>query len=151
MAEMSEMSAILRAATPSSLVIADEVGRGTAAADGLAISAAVVEHLHGVSRCRTLFATHYHELHLLGGLLPGVACHHMAVGTDEGLVYAHRVLEGPSDGDSRGVFVARLAGMPDAVTARADAVLGGLRGEHEAYKRTVQDVFRRELLGEARK
>jgi DNA mismatch repair protein MutS len=121
--EMSEVAAILNTATPASLVLLDEVGRGTATFDGLSLAWAVVEALHGGARPRTLFATHYHELTDLEELLPGVKNVHVSVeeaGSD--IVFLRRVEPGSAD-KSYGIEVARLAGLPPAVIARAREIL----------------------------
>jgi DNA mismatch repair protein MutS len=121
--EMSEVAAILNTATPASLVLLDEVGRGTATFDGLSLAWAVVEALHGGARPRTLFATHYHELTDLEQLLPGVKNVHVSVeeaGSD--IVFLRRVEPGSAD-KSYGIEVARLAGLPPAVIARAREIL----------------------------
>jgi len=121
--EMSEVAAILNTATPASLVLLDEVGRGTATFDGLSIAWAVVEHLTAHTRARTLFATHYHELTELADLLPAVKNVHVSVkeaGHD--IVFLRRVEPGSAD-RSYGIEVARLAGLPRAVIERAREVL----------------------------
>ncbi len=123
MVEMVETASILNQATPRSLVILDEIGRGTATFDGLSIAWACVEHLHDVNRCRTLFATHYHELTALTSRLQNLACHSMAVKEWQGdIVFLHQVIGGAAD-RSYGIHVAKLAGLPDAVITRARAVL----------------------------
>jgi DNA mismatch repair protein MutS len=121
--EMSEVAGILNTATPASLVLLDEVGRGTATFDGLSIAWAVVEALHSGARPRTLFATHYHELTELEQLLPGVRNVHVSVqeaGSE--IVFLRRVEPGSAD-KSYGIEVARLAGLPQAVIARAREIL----------------------------
>ncbi|MEM7546370.1 MAG: DNA mismatch repair protein MutS [Pseudomonadota bacterium] len=132
MVEMVETAAILNQAGPGALVILDEIGRGTATYDGLSIAWAVLEHLHDVNGCRGLFATHYHELTALAGKLDHVANATMAVREWEGdAVFLHEVRPGTAD-RSYGVQVARLAGLPDAVVARAKDVLEALEeGERE--------------------
>ncbi|HTH29380.1 MAG TPA: DNA mismatch repair protein MutS [Sphingobium sp.] len=126
MVEMVETAAILAQATPDSFVILDEVGRGTSTYDGLAIAWAVVEAVHGVNRCRCLFATHYHELTRLAESLPALSLHHVRAREWKGeLVLLHEVAPGPAD-RSYGLAVARLAGLPPAVLARAKAVLAKL-------------------------
>jgi DNA mismatch repair protein MutS len=125
--EMSEVAAILNTATAASLVLLDEVGRGTATFDGLSIAWAVVESLHAAARPRTLFATHYHELTELEQLLPGVKNVHVSVeeaGHD--IVFLRRVEPGSAD-KSYGIEVARLAGLPRDVISRAREILR----EHE--------------------
>ena len=121
--EMSEVAAILHHATPSSLVLLDEVGRGTATFDGLSIAWAVVEHLHKHTRARTLFATHYHELTELADLLSGVQNVHVSVKeTPNEIIFLRRVEPGSAD-KSYGIEVARLAGLPRSVIERAREVL----------------------------
>ncbi len=126
MVEMVETAAILNQATANSLVILDEIGRGTATFDGLSIAWAVVEHLHEVNRCRGLFATHYHELTALAAKLAQISCRTMRVKEWQGeVIFLHEVAEGAAD-RSYGIHVARLAGLPAAVLARAEEVLHGL-------------------------
>jgi DNA mismatch repair protein MutS len=121
--EMSEVAAILNHATPASLVLLDEVGRGTATFDGLSIAWAVVEHLQKNTRARTLFATHYHELTELAELLPTVKNVHVSVKeTPNEIIFLRRVEPGSAD-KSYGIEVARLAGLPKSVIERAREVL----------------------------
>lgn len=121
--EMSEVAAILHHATPSSLVLLDEVGRGTATFDGLSIAWAVVEHLQKHTRARTLFATHYHELTELADLLSGVKNVHVSVKeTPSEIIFLRRVEPGSAD-KSYGIEVAKLAGLPRSVIERAREVL----------------------------
>ena len=121
--EMSEVAAILNLATPQSLVLLDEVGRGTATFDGLSLAWAVVEHLHAQTHARTLFATHYHELTELADLLPGVKNIHVSVEeTPNEIVFLRRIEEGSAD-KSYGIEVARLAGLPRVVIERAREIL----------------------------
>ena len=121
--EMTEVAAILNTATPSSLVLLDEVGRGTATFDGLSIAWAVVEHLSSETKCRALFATHYHELTELADLLPGIKNVHVSAReTSTGIVFLKRVETGSAD-KSYGIEVARMAGLPPSVIARAREVL----------------------------
>jgi DNA mismatch repair protein MutS len=123
MVEMVETAAILNQAGPKALVILDEIGRGTATYDGLSIAWAVVEHLHDVNKCRGLFATHYHELTQLSGRLAELAPHTMRVKEWRGdVVFLHEVAPGTAD-RSYGIHVGQLAGLPAAVTARAEQVL----------------------------
>jgi DNA mismatch repair protein MutS len=125
MVEMVETAQILHQATPRSLVVLDEVGRGTSTFDGMAIARAVVEFLHNRKEvaARTLFATHYHELTALADVLPRVQNAHVAVRDDGGeVVFEHRIVPGPSD-RSYGIHVARLAGLPGPVVARAEHLL----------------------------
>mgnify|MGYP000949363399 CR=1 FL=1 len=129
MVEMVETAAILNQAGERSLVILDEIGRGTATYDGLSIAWAVVEYLHDISRCRALFATHYHELTALAQRLDGVANVSMDVREwrDE-IVFLHKVKAGAAD-RSYGIQVGKLAGLPKAVTKRARQVLERLERE----------------------
>jgi len=121
--EMSEVAVILTQATPASLVLLDEVGRGTATFDGLSIAWAVVEHLQKHIRARTLFATHYHELTELAELLPTVKNVHVSVKeTPSEIIFLRRVEPGSAD-KSYGIEVARLAGLPRSVIERAREVL----------------------------
>ena len=134
--EMSEVAAILNLATPRSLVLLDEVGRGTATFDGLSLAWAVVEHLHAHTRARTLFATHYHELTELGGLLPGVKNVHVSVReAGHEIVFLRRVEPGSAD-KSYGIEVARLAGLPPEVIERAREILS--KHEVKEHKLTAE-------------
>lgn len=126
MVEMVETAAILSQATERSFVILDEVGRGTSTYDGLALAWAVVEAVHETNRCRCLFATHYHELSRLAETCEALSLHHVRAREWKGdLVLLHELAEGPAD-RSYGLAVARLAGVPDAVVARAKSVLDRL-------------------------
>jgi DNA mismatch repair protein MutS len=129
MVEMLETANILRHATSDSLVVLDEVGRGTATFDGLSLAWAIVERLHAHNRCRTLFATHYHELTELAEILPGVRNRTMAVKEwQDRIVFLHRVVAGSAD-KSYGIQVARLAGLPPEVTTRAAEILANLEAQ----------------------
>lgn len=131
MVEMSETADILRSATPRSLVLLDEIGRGTATYDGLALAWAVTEHLHAGDgpRPRTIFATHYHELTQLAGSLARLANIQVTVEDSGGsVVFLHGIAEGAAD-RSYGIHVAQLAGLPEAVLARAREVLAELESE----------------------
>lgn len=126
MVEMVETAAILNQATPQSLVILDEIGRGTATYDGLSIAWASLEHLHDTNRCRTLFATHFHELTKLQGSLKHLTNLTMRVTEWNGdVVFLHEVIAGAAN-RSYGIQVAKLAGLPRAVIERADELLGEL-------------------------
>lgn len=127
--EMTEVSTIIHQATADSLVVLDEVGRGTATYDGMALAEAIVEHLHSVTGCRGVFATHYHQLAGRLGRLPGIACLQMGVRRDgERLVFLHTLEPGVAEG-SFGIAVARMAGIPAPILARAQARLAALEGE----------------------
>jgi DNA mismatch repair protein MutS len=124
MVEMAETANILHHASAHSLVLLDEIGRGTATFDGLAIAWAVAESLAGDVGARTVFATHYHELNELAGLLPNVANAQVLVEeTGDDLLFLHQVVPGGAS-RSYGIEAARLAGVPPAVVRRARQVLG---------------------------
>jgi len=130
MVEMTETAAILHTATPRSLILLDEVGRGTATYDGLAIAWAAIEYLHARVRAKTLFATHYFELTELAELLSGVKNYHVSVKeTGGGIVFLRKVEPGAAD-RSYGIEVAKLAGLPNEVIKRAREVLA----EHESVE-----------------
>jgi len=132
MVEMVETAAILAQATPQSLVVLDEIGRGTSTYDGLAIAWAVVEAMHDEAKCRTLFATHYHELTRLAGRLDSLSLHHVRAREWKGdLVLLHEVADGAAD-RSYGIAVAKLAGLPPTVVARARSVLTKLEAGRDA-------------------
>ena len=129
MVEMVETAAILNQASERSLVILDEIGRGTATFDGLSIAWAAIEHLHETNRCRTLFATHYHELTALSARLARMFNATVRVKEWQGnVVFLHEVLPGSAD-RSYGIQVAKLAGLPPPVIARARAVLAKLEAQ----------------------
>jgi DNA mismatch repair protein MutS len=135
MVEMVETAAILNQATEHSLVILDEIGRGTATFDGLSIAWATVEHLHEANRCRALFATHYHELTALASKLDGLSNATVRVKDWQGeVIFLHEVVAGVAD-RSYGIQVAKLAGLPPAVTKRAAAILAQLEKSERASKR----------------
>jgi DNA mismatch repair protein MutS len=131
MVEMRETAQILRSASTRSLVILDEIGRGTSTYDGLAIAWAVAEHLDDVIKCRALFATHYHELTKLGEESVHAANYSVSARElNEDIVFLHRLVAGAAS-RSYGVFVAQLAGLPEVVLARARALLASLEaGQH---------------------
>jgi len=144
MVEMVETANILHHATPRSLIILDEIGRGTSTYDGLAIARAVVEYLHNNKRsgARTLFATHYHELVEVAQLLPRIRCMNVAV-TEEGgsVVFLRKIVPGGAD-KSYGVHVAQLAGIPRPVIHRAQEILEELehRGDAKARRKAMRDI-----------
>jgi DNA mismatch repair protein MutS len=128
MVEMTETARILNTASPRSLVILDEIGRGTSTYDGLSLAWAVVEYLHDRIGCRTLFATHYHELTELAQRLPGVANYNVAVREwQDSIVFLHQIVPGAAD-KSYGIHVAQLAGVPREVNQRAQQILADLEG-----------------------
>jgi DNA mismatch repair protein MutS len=140
MVEMVETAAILNQATSRSLVILDEIGRGTATFDGLSIAWAAIEHLHEANRCRALFATHFHELTALADRMPRISNATLKVTEWNGeVVFLHEVVPGAAD-RSYGLQVARLAGLPRAVVDRAKAILSELeRSDRESPKRALVD------------
>ncbi len=144
MVEMSETAAILRAATPRSLVILDEIGRGTSTFDGVSIAWAVAEHVHDRVRCRTLFATHYHELTDLAETRPGIANWNVSVAEwgDE-VVFLRKIVPGGTD-RSYGIHVARLAGVPGEVVERAKELLKRLEaaGDGAAGRAAIEKGLR---------
>ncbi|HEY5339350.1 MAG TPA: DNA mismatch repair protein MutS, partial [Rhizomicrobium sp.] len=134
MVEMVETAAILNQATERSLVILDEIGRGTATFDGLAIAWAAVEHMHEKNKSRALFATHYHEMTALAERLTSLACVTMTVKEwKDTIVFLHEVAPGAAD-RSYGIHVAKLAGLPAAVIGRAEEVLRALEEGREGHK-----------------
>ncbi len=137
MVEMVETATILNQASSRSLVILDEIGRGTATFDGLSIAWACLEYLHEVNKCRALFATHYHELTSLTEKLPRLSCHTMRVKEwKDNIVFLHEVAPGTAD-RSYGIHVAKLAGLPAPVIARAEAVLKTLENPAAGGKKPV--------------
>ena len=140
MVEMVETAAILNQAGERALVILDEIGRGTATFDGLSIAWATVEHLHGVNKCRALFATHFHELTALAGRLDRL--HNATVRVKEWqgeVVFLHEVVAGAAD-RSYGIQVAKLAGLPSSVIERAKVVLAKLEQEDRAAPKGFEDL-----------
>jgi len=145
MVEMTEAATILNTATPRSLVLLDEVGRGTATFDGLAIAWAVVEFLLTRTRAKTLFATHYHELTELADLLPGVKNYHVSVKeSGSNIIFLRKVSPGSAD-KSYGIEVARLAGLPNAVVERAREIL--VRHEQSEHSLSERLAERKETPG----
>jgi len=133
MVEMVETAAILNQATEKSLVILDEIGRGTATYDGLAIAWAAAEHLHETNKSRALFATHYHEMVALCERLTSMTCVTMKVKEwNDSIVFLHEVTPGAAD-RSYGIHVAKLAGLPDQVVRRAEEVLAALEEGREGH------------------
>ena len=131
MVEMTEAANILNNATVRSLVILDEIGRGTSTYDGVSLAWAITEYLHDAVGCRSLFATHYHELAQLAGTLPRLRNYNVQVQElDRDVIFLHKI--GPGNADkSYGIHVARLAGVPEPVLTRAEAVLGTLETRHQ--------------------
>jgi DNA mismatch repair protein MutS len=144
MVEMTETAVILNTATPRSLIVLDEIGRGTATYDGLALAWAVVEHIHQYTRARTLFATHYHELTGLAEQLEGVRNLRVAVKeSGDHIIFLRKVEPGKAD-RSYGIEVARLAGLPRGVIHRAREVLK----LHERTEHTVTEELVPRAAGE---
>jgi DNA mismatch repair protein MutS len=130
MVEMTETANILHNATPRSLVILDEIGRGTSTFDGVSLAWAITEHIHDHVGCRTLFATHYHELVELEKSKPRLRNANVAVKEDaDDVIFLHRIIPGGAD-QSYGIHVARLAGLPGSVLDRARAILAFLEKQH---------------------
>ncbi|CUU48126.1 DNA mismatch repair protein MutS [Clostridium beijerinckii] len=149
MVEMWEVSNILKNATSKSLVLLDEVGRGTSTYDGLSIAWSVIEYITGNEnlRCKTLFATHYHELVKLEGILPGVKNYSVAVKKmKDSVIFLRKIVEGGAD-ESYGIEVAKLAGLPDDVINRAKEILLGLEGENnfDIHKVTNTEIIENEV------
>jgi DNA mismatch repair protein MutS len=146
MVEMTETAAILHTATARSLILLDEIGRGTATYDGLAIAWAAIEYLHARTRAKTLFATHYFELTELADHLSGVKNYHVSVKeTGGGIVFLRKVEAGAAD-RSYGIEVAKLAGLPQEVVTRAREVLL----EHENAEQRLTDHLASDELQPAR-
>jgi DNA mismatch repair protein MutS len=150
MVEMRETAQILAQATERSLVLLDEIGRGTSTFDGLALAWAITEFLHDQIGCRALFATHYHELCALEGVLPGIRNVHVTVHEQRGrFVFLHQLAAGPA-GRSYGVQVGRLAGLPARVLRRATRILERLEADPHSASRPQLDLFhpRPQVVGE---
>ena len=123
MVEMTESAAILKNATPYSLILMDEVGRGTSTHDGMSIAWAICEYLHNHTRARTIFATHYHELTKLSEILSSTQNFHVAVREwNDEIIFIRKLLPGPSS-KSYGIQVARLAGLPLEIISRAKELM----------------------------
>jgi DNA mismatch repair protein MutS len=144
MVEMCETANILNNATPRSLVILDEIGRGTSTFDGLSLAWAIVEHLHNQVGAKTLFATHYHELSELAGRLPRLKNFNVAVREwHDQIVFLRKIVEGGTD-KSYGIQVARLAGVPKTILTRAKEILGNLEQSELTPEGTVRQSPRRQ-------
>jgi DNA mismatch repair protein MutS len=150
MVEMNEVADILKHASDRSLLILDEIGRGTSTYDGLSIAWAVIEQVTNkrLLGCRTLFATHYHELTDLEGILPGVFNSHIAVDRNDGeIVFLHQIRQGGAD-QSYGIEVARLAGVPQNVVQRSQEILLQLEKEHGGQHRIKIKSLARPMEGQ---
>ncbi|SHE38547.1 DNA mismatch repair protein MutS [Seinonella peptonophila] len=140
MVEMAETCRALKEATPRSLILLDEVGRGTSTYDGMALAHAIVEYIHDHVRAKTLFSTHYHELTALEETLPRLFNIHAECAEQDGkVVFLHRMLPGGAD-QSYGIHVAELAGLPAPVVKRAKLLLQELEGQTEVAATTSADV-----------
>jgi DNA mismatch repair protein MutS len=129
MVEMMEANQALRHATPNSLILFDELGRGTATYDGMALAQAIIEYIHKKVRAKTLFSTHYHELTVLDETLPSLKNVHVgAVEKDGEVVFLHKMMDGPAD-KSYGIHVAKIAGLPSPLLERAATILAALEAE----------------------
>ena len=143
MVEMREANDALKNATPNSLIIFDEIGRGTATYDGMALAQAIIEYIDKHVKAMTLFSTHYHELTELESQLPGLKNVHVDASEENGdLVFLHKVLPGPAD-KSYGIHVAKLAGLPDDVLVRADKILSSL--EETSVHTTTSDSIHEDV------
>ena len=141
MVEMTEVAEILQRATKSSLVILDEIGRGTSTFDGMSIARAVVEYICDNIGCKTLFATHYHELTSMDQDVDSIKNYNIAVKKrGEDITFLRRIVQGPAD-DSYGIEVAKLAGLPEAVIKRAHAVLRQLEATAPGANKAMQLDF----------
>jgi len=135
-----EANAALSHATASSLILFDEIGRGTATYDGMALAQAIIEYLHDHVHAKTLFSTHYHELTGLETTLDKLQNVHVGAVEEHGnLVFLHKMLAGPAD-KSYGIHVAKLAGLPDDLLTRADSILSDLEGDQDATTPHVASV-----------
>lgn len=143
MVEMMEANRAIMSATANSLILFDEIGRGTATYDGMALAQAIIEHIHNHVHAKTLFSTHYHELTSLAESLSALQNVHVGAVEENGeLVFLHKMLAGPAD-KSYGIHVAKLAGMPTTLLQRADTILGQLEAKPQAKTTAVADVNER--------
>jgi DNA mismatch repair protein MutS len=144
MVEMCEMANILNNATPRSLIILDEIGRGTSTFDGLSLAWSIVEHLHNQVGAKTLFATHYHELTELAARLPRLKNFNVAVREwHDQIVFLRKIVAGGTD-KSYGIQVARLAGVPKGILERAKEILGNLEESELTPEGNVRQATRRQ-------
>ena len=129
MVEMMEANQAIKRATPNSLIIFDELGRGTATYDGMALAQSIIEFIHDKVGAKTMFATHYHELTALSNTLTHLVNVHVATLEKDGEVtFLHKIVDGPAD-KSYGIHVAKIAGLPADLLERADTILTQLEGE----------------------
>ena len=144
MVEMMEANQALRHATPNSLILFDELGRGTATYDGMALAQAIIEYIHQEVKAKTLFSTHYHELTILDGKLTGLKNIHVgAVEKNGEVVFLHKMMEGPAD-KSYGIHVAKIAGLPTSLLDRATTILRALEAEETPIKIEYQESSQEE-------
>ncbi len=140
MVEMMEANQALRHATPNSLILFDEIGRGTATYDGMALAEAIIEYIHKRVHAKTLFSTHYHELTVLDESLPELTNIHVgAVEKNGEVVFLHKMMTGPAD-KSYGIHVAKLAGLPTELLERASTILAALENEKQGGKSSVKPI-----------
>jgi len=149
MVEMTETARILNTASPESLVILDEIGRGTSTYDGVSLAWAIVEYLHEQTGCRTLFATHYHELTELENILAGLKNYNVVVREwEERIVFLHKIARGAAD-KSYGIHVSQLAGVPNWVNRRAQQILDNLQStQGDAQRKQVTDAGTQKSSGQ---
>lgn len=149
MVEMTETARILNTASPDSLVILDEIGRGTSTYDGVSLAWAIVEYLHEQTGCRTLFATHYHELTELENILAGLKNYNVVVREwEERIVFLHKIARGAAD-KSYGIHVSQLAGVPNWVNRRAQQILDNLQStQGDAQRKQVTDAGTQKSSGQ---
>ncbi|MHC5228857.1 DNA mismatch repair protein MutS [Enterococcus sp. LJL99] len=144
MVEMMEANQALRHATPNSLILFDELGRGTATYDGMALAQAIIEYIHQDVKAKTLFSTHYHELTVLDEKLNGLKNIHVgAVEKNGEVVFLHKMMEGPAD-KSYGIHVAKIAGLPTSLLDRAATILSALEAEETPIKIEYQETIQEE-------
>lgn len=144
MVEMMEANQALRHATPNSLILFDELGRGTATYDGMALAQAIIEYIHQEVKAKTLFSTHYHELTVLDEKLNGLKNIHVgAVEKNGEVVFLHKMMEGPAD-KSYGIHVAKIAGLPTSLLDRAATILSALEAEETPIKIEYQETIQEE-------
>lgn len=150
MVEMMEANQALRHATPNSLILFDELGRGTATYDGMALAQAIIEYIHKNVKAKTLFSTHYHELTVLEETLPQLKNVHVGAVEQNGeVVFLHKLMDGPAD-KSYGIHVAKIAGMPTDLLSRAATILSALEADTPIQKNTevVEETEQLSLFNE---
>ena len=150
MVEMMEVATILREATPNSLIILDEIGRGTSTYDGLSIAWAVVEHVSNKAKCgaKTLFATHYHELTMLENELEGVKNYSIAVKEKgEDIIFLRKIVSGGTD-ESYGIHVAKLAGVPQFIVKRSNEILKSLERKSILGNKNLEKENKKAIAGQ---